>query len=99
MPLALITLSHAVIMQYLHFVREYPSEQFIQHRRAVLIVPCSLFACCFFVAMTNNGHIAVIGDTAFQARFSPLLATYTTIQFPKIGPRGFPRDGEYYRKC
>ena len=48
-PLALITQSQSVIMQYLHFVREYPSAQFTQHRRAVLIVPCSLFACCFFV--------------------------------------------------
>ena len=83
-PLALITKSHAVIMQYLHFVRESPSAQFTQHRRAVLIVPCSLFACCFFVAMTNNGSIAVIGDTASQSQFSPLLATYTTNQFSKL---------------
>ena len=93
-PLALITPCQSAIMQYLHLVREYPSAQFTQDRRAVLIVPCSLFACCFFVAMTNNGPIAVIGDTASQARFSPLLATYTTVQFSNIMPFGFPCDGD-----
>ena len=53
--IALITLSHAVIMQYLHLAEEFPPAQFTQHLSEVLIVPCSLFACCFFVAMTNNG--------------------------------------------
>ena len=44
-PLALITPCQSVIIQYLHLVREFPSAQFTQHRCAVLIVPCSLFAC------------------------------------------------------
>ena len=48
-PLALMTRCQSVIMRYLHLVREYPSAQFIQHRRAVLIVPCYLFVCRFFV--------------------------------------------------
>ena len=43
--LTLITRCQSVIIQYLHFVREYPSAQLSQHRRAVLIVSCSLFAC------------------------------------------------------
>ena len=79
--IALITLSHAIIMQYLHIVRKFSSAQFTQHRRAVLIVPCSLFACCFFVAMTNNGPIAVMGDTVLQTWYSSPFTTYTTIQF------------------
>lgn len=86
-------------MQYLHLAKEFPSAQFTQHRSAVLIVPCYLFDCCFFVAMTNNGPIAVIGDTVLQTWFSPLLATYTTAQFSNIVPFGFPRDGGYYAKC
>ena len=47
--LTLITPCQSVIVQYLHLVREYPSAQLCQDRRAVLIVPCSLFACWFFV--------------------------------------------------
>ena len=64
--LALITRCQSVIMQYLHLAREFPSAQFTQDRSAVLIVPCSLFACCFFVDLTNNGPIAVVGDTVLQ---------------------------------
>ena len=43
------TLSHSVIMRYLHLAEEYPPAQLIQDRRAVLIVPCHLFDCRFFV--------------------------------------------------
>ena len=54
-----------------------------------------LFVCLLiFRRLTNNGPIAVIGDTVLQTRFSPLLATYTTNQFSNIMPFGFPRDGD-----
>ena len=43
------TLSHSVIMRYLHLAEEYPPAQLTQNRRAVLIVPCHLFDCRFFV--------------------------------------------------
>ena len=65
-PIALITRCQSVIVLYLHFVREYPSTQFTQDRRAVLIVSCYLFVCSFFVDLTNNGPIAVVGDTVLQ---------------------------------
>ena len=43
--------------------------------------------------MTNNGPIAVIGDTVLQISYSPPFATYyTTAQFSNIVPFGFPRD-------
>ena len=44
-----LTLSHSVIMSYLHLMGEYLPAQFTQNRRAVLIVPCFLFDCDFFV--------------------------------------------------
>ena len=65
-PLALITPCQSVIVRYLHLAREYPSAQFTQHRGAVLIVPCYLFVCRFFVDLTNNGPIAVVGDTVLR---------------------------------
>ena len=83
-PLALITRCQSVIVLYLHFVREYPSTQFTQDRRAVLIVSCYLFVCSFFVDLTNNGPIAVVGDTVLQTWYSSPLATYTTIQFSRL---------------
>ena len=48
-PLALITPCQSVIVRYLHLVREYLSAQFTKDRCAVLIVPCYLFVCRFFV--------------------------------------------------
>ena len=44
-----LTLSHSVIIRYLHLAQEYPAAQFIQDRRAVLFAPCHLFDCRFFV--------------------------------------------------
>ena len=59
-------------------------------------VDCSVLFVCLLLLhrLTNNGPIAVIGDSVLQTWYSSLLATYTTNQFSKIGPFGFPRDGD-----
>ena len=67
--------------------------------------PCGFDCAVLFVwlllfrRMTNNGPIAVIGDSVLQTWFSMPLATCAAIKFSKIKSFGFPLRREYYRKC